>query len=269
MPHPPTENRVGLERAKYIRLHNAQKCIELGLQYPTIEEPDGEMIPQITPMPYTFRDEEERDKAEKKQRKVRGLGTLLRKRDMEQLSDRERCDLELAKLWGETRATEMSKVRFPRLVTGPSLEVNSGPSAPSHGLRGILKKRPEPIKTYNYQGPWEQPVDQELSPKIGPLREEFDRSGGFGMLGVTFQHEITVGEETTRRELLKRVRDSEKCRMEVEKVWKEEEEKTQELRRVGELSSEEVHELAPAFEMASSSDLEEERVVEEMLLSDD
>lgn len=268
VPHPPTENRVGLERAKYIRLRNAQKCIELGLQYPTVEEPSGEIVPQITPIPYTFRDEEDRDKAEKKQRKLRGLGTLLRKRDMENLSDGERREVEISKLWGDsTRVSEMSKVRFPRLLTGSSAGDHSGLSTSSHELHGILKRRPEPIKMYNYQEPWEQPSDEELSPKIGPTREEYDRSGGFGMLGVTFQHEITAGEETTRRELIKRLRDSEKCRMEVEKGWKEDAEKRRELRRLGELPYEKVQQrLASTFAVVSSSDLEEERLVEEMLL---
>src|SRR6266478_7183354 len=49
--------------------------------------------------------------------------------------------------------------------------------------RGILKQ-PPPIKVFNYQCAWEDDDNAVLSPKIGPEAERWDRSGGFGMLGV-------------------------------------------------------------------------------------
>lgn len=281
VPHPPTENRMGLERAKYIRRSNALNCMELGLNYPTIEDQCGDIVPDINPLPYTMKFEQERDRMTRKRKRTRGLGSLMRKRNMERLSDEERCEIALARSWEEAQDLgNMSKVRFQR----PISVVCSIPedrfrySAPPHPIRGVLKK-PEPVKTFQYQQPWEQPSDGELSPKVGPIREALDRSGGFGMLGVEFQHHITTDEETSRKELLNRLRMSDTCRRGVEYLWREEEKRMEEMRRMDSLEGlgepKEIlpHHLGEPFKLVHPStmqeELEEEYLVEQMLIAED
>ena len=102
------------------------------------------------------------------------------------------------------------------------------------------------------------------------------------MLGVEFQHHITIGEETLRKELLNRLRVSDASRRGVEGIWREEEKRMEEMRRMDSLDGwgaprepKEIvsHRLGEPFRLvrpsAMQEELEEEYLVEKMLIAED
>jgi hypothetical protein len=88
------------------------------------------------------------------------------------------------------------------------------------------------------------------------------------MLGVQFNHDIPIDEETSRREILTRMRLSEECRREVEGIWMAEVQRLEELRqRFKDTSAGMTEEREPSIELPFSpwKDLEEELFVDMLL----
>ena len=69
------------------------------------------------------------------------------------------------------------------------------------------------------------------SPKIGPEAELWDRSGGFGMLGVWVKERRTKTEESFREECAKRVYEGQRKIESVDAEWRQEEERMVGVRR--------------------------------------
>ena len=248
VPHPPTENRMAMERAKYVGFSNAKACLNAGLPYPTTENQQGKFVPDLAPSPYTFSAETFQEKQERRRREkqmgIRGtekvqrsFGSLKRRLDVRRTGG----DFEerLYAGWKDASCRlkkVTSKVRF-------SMENLRGDQCPSGGpgsgvlskvarsvkeTPGILK-RPLPVKVFNYQYPWD--AEEVLSPKIGPEAEWRDRSGGFGMLGVRVKETRTKTEEAFQEERMLRVYEAQRTIESVGAEWRQEEERMVEVRR--------------------------------------
>ena len=255
VPHPPTENRMAAERAKHIRLSNAKSCLNAGLPYPITENQQGKLVPDIAPPPFmfsaeTFQEKQERKRREKEMgvKKVgkvqRSFGGLKRKLDAQRAGTSVEFEERLYAGWRDAsqrlREKVTSKVRFSmENLRGDAAQSPRG-GANSGVLRKMVRsvketssilKRPPPVKVFNYQVPWEDEDDDALSPKVGPEPESWDRSGGFGMLGVWVKENRTKTEEAFREECALRVCESQKTMEIVSGEWQQEEERMGEVRR--------------------------------------
>jgi len=254
VPHPPTENRMAAERAKHICLTNAKACLDAGLPYPVTENQQGRLVPDLASSPYmfsaeTFQEKQERKRREKQmgirgaERVQRSFGNLKRKLDARRAGAGAEFEERLYAGWKDVscrlRKKVASKVRFSMENIRGDVQVPSG--GPSSGvLRKVVRsvketpsilKRPAPIKVFNYQLPWEGDDDYVLSPKIGPEAERWDRSGGFGMLGVWVKERKTKTEEAFREECAKRVYEGQRRMESVDAEWRQEEERMAGVRR--------------------------------------
>lgn len=252
VPHPPTENRMAAERAKYIRLTNAQACIDAGLQYPTTENQQGKLVPDFGPSAYmfsveTFQEKQDRKRREKEvgvkrvEKVQRSFGGLKRKSNVQRVGASAGLEDRLVASWkdvGHRLKRVTSKVRFSMENLRGDAQSPDG-SADSDGLskvarrvegRGILKRLP-PVKVFNYQISWDDEDGDVLSPKVGPEPERWDRSGGFGMLGVWVKDTMTKTEEAFREECALRVYKSQRMIESVDGEWRQEEERMEEVRR--------------------------------------
>jgi len=254
VPHPPTENRMAAERAKHICLTNAKDCLDSGLPYPVVESQQGRLIPDLASSPYMFSTETFQEKQERKHREkrmgIRGggrvqrsFGNLKRKLDAQRAGAGAELEERLYAGWKDVscrlRKKVASKVRFSMENLRGDVQVPNG-GANSGVLRKVVRsaketpsilKRPAPIKVFNYQGPWEDGDDGVLSPKIGPEAELWDRSGGFGMLGVWVKERRTKTEEAFREECAKRVYEGQRKIESVDAEWRQEEERMVGVRR--------------------------------------
>jgi hypothetical protein len=254
VPHPPTENRMGAERAKHICFTNAKACLDAGLPYPVVENQQGKLVPDLASSPYTFSAETFREKRERKRREKqmgtqgveraqRSFGKLKRNLDAQRAGAGGEFEERLYASWKDVRCRlkkkVTNKVRFGMEnlrgdAQGPGGGANSGVLRKvvrnAKETRGILK-RPPPIKVFDYQRPWEDDDNDALSPKIGPEAERWDRSGGFGMLGVRVKDRMTRTEEAFREECLLRVYEGQRKMESVDAEWQEEEERMAEVRR--------------------------------------
>ena len=254
VPHPPTENRMAAERARYISISNAKACLDAGLPYPTTENQQGEIVPDLAKPPYTFSAETFQEKQERKRRErrtgikgavkvQRSFGALKKKLDAQRVGTGGEFEEMLYASWKDVshrlKEKVTGKVRF-------SMESLRGDAqGPSDGANpGVLRKmvrsvketrsilrRPPPIKAFNYQRPWEDDENDPLSPKIGPKAELWDRSGGFGMLGVRVKETRTKTEEAFREECLLRAYEGQRTIESVDAEWRQEEERMAEVRR--------------------------------------
>ena len=254
VPHPPTENRMAAERAKHICLTNAKACLDAGLPYPVTENQQGRLVPDLASSPYmfsaeTFQEKQER-KHQEKQMGIRGagrvqrsFGNLKRKLDVQRAGAGAELEERLYAGWKDVgcrlRKKVASKVRFSMENLRGDAQVQSG-GANSGVLRKVVRsvketpsilKRPAPIKVFNYQHPWEDGDDGSLSPKIGPEAELWDRSGGFGMLGVWVKERRTKTEEAFREECVKRIYEGQRKIESVDAEWRQEEERMVGVRR--------------------------------------
>ena len=248
VPHPPTENRMAAERAKHICLSNAEACLNAGLQYPTTENEQGKLVPDFSRSPYMFSAETFQEKRERKRREKavgvekaqRSFGSLKRKLGAQRAGASAGFEDMLLADWKDAghrlKKRVTGKVRFSMENLLGDAHSSSG-GVDSGVLRkvvketsGILKRRP-PVKVFNYQVPWGAEDDDVLSPKVGPEPESFDRSGGFGMLGVWVNDTRTKTEEAFREECALRVYKSQKTIEGVDAEWREEEERMGEVRR--------------------------------------
>jgi hypothetical protein len=256
VPHPPTENRMAAERAKHISLTNAKACLDAGLPYPVVENQQGKLVPDLASSPYMFSAETFLEKQERKRRErqmeargvekvQRSFGKLKRKLDAQRTGAGGEFEERLYASWKDIRCRlakkVTAKVRFNMEnlrgdAQGPSGGAGSGVLRKAvrnaTETRGVLK-RPPPIKVFNYQRPREDDDDDTLSPKIGPEAERWDRSGGFGMLGVRVKDEMTKTEEAFREERMLRVYEGQRKIESVGAEWQEEEERMAEARRRG------------------------------------
>jgi len=253
VPHPPTENRMAMERAKYVWFSNAKACLDAGLPYPMTENQQGKFVPDLTPSPYTFSAETFQEKQERRRRdkqmgirgteKVqRSFGSLKRKLDVRRAGTGGEFEERLYAGWKDAsrRLKKVtSKVRFNMEnlrgdVQSPSGGANSGVLRKVvrsvKETRGILKQS-SPVKVFNYQCPWDDEENGVLSPKIGPEVERRDRSGGFGMLGVRVKETRTKTEEAFREEHMLRVYEAQRTIESVDAEWRQEEERMVEVRR--------------------------------------
>ena len=253
VPHPPTENRMAAERAKYICLVNAKACLDAGLPYPVTENQQGKLVPDLASSPYTFSAETFQEKLERKYREKqmgvkraekvqRSFGKLKRRLDAQRVGAGGELEERLYAGWKDVscrlRKKVASKVRFGMEnlrggAQGPSGGGNSGV------LRKVVRsvketrsilKQPPPIKVFNYQCPWEDDDNGVMSPKIGPETEWWDRSGGFGMLGVRVKERRTKTEEAFREECVLRVYEGQRKMERVDAEWRQEEERMAEVR---------------------------------------
>lgn len=254
VPHPPTENRMGAERAKHISLSNSKVCLDAGLPYPTTENQQGRLVPDLASSPYMFSAETFQEKQERKRREIRmrirgavkvqrSFGSLKRRLDARRAGTAGELEERLYAGWKDAgcrlRKKVTSKVRFTMEnlrgdIQGPIGGASSGVLRKVvRGVkepRGILKQ-PPPIKTFNYQRPWEDDENDPLSPKVGPEVELWDRSGGFGMLGVRVKERRTKTEEAFREECIMRAYEGQRTIESVDGEWRREEERMAEVRR--------------------------------------
>jgi len=254
VPHPPTENRMAAERVKYICLTNAKACLDAGLPYPMTENHQGKLVPDLAPSPYMFSAETFLEKQERKHREKqmgikgagkvqRSFGGLRRKLDAKRVGTGGEFEGRLYAGWRDVsrrlKSKVTSKVRFGMEnlrgdAQSPSGGVNSGVLRKVvrsvKETRGILK-RPPPIKVFNYQRPWEDADGGALSPKVGPEVEQWDRSGGFGMLGVRVKEKRTKTVEAFRDECVLRVYEAQRTIESVDAEWRQEDERMAEVRR--------------------------------------
>lgn len=254
VPHPPTENRMAVERVKHICLTNAKACLDAGLPYPVTENQQGRLVPDLASPPYMFSAETFQEKQERKHREKqmgimgagrvqRSFGNLKRKLDAQRAGAGAELEERLYAGWKDVscrlRKKVASKVRFSMENLRGDIQVPSG-GANSGVLRRVARsvketpsilKRPAPIKVFNYQRPWEDGNDDPLSPKIGPEAELWDRSGGFGMLGVWVKERRTKTEEAFREECVKRVYEGQRKIESVDAEWRQEEERMMGVRR--------------------------------------
>ncbi|KAF9787130.1 hypothetical protein BJ322DRAFT_701608 [Thelephora terrestris] len=254
VPHPPTENRMAAERARHVCLTNAKACLEAGLSYPMTENQQGRLVPDLASSPYMFSAETFQEKQERKRReremRVKGIGkaqrsfgSLKRNLDAQRTGRSAEFEERMLASWKDVshrlKKKVASKVRF-------SMENLHGDGhGPSGGARsGVLRKmvrsvkettgilkRPPPVKVFNYQARWEDEDDDAVSPKVGPKPERWDRSGGFGMLGVWVTDTRTKTEEAFREECALRVYESQRTIESVDGEWREEEERMEGVRR--------------------------------------
>ena len=254
VPHPPTENRMAAERVKHICLTNAKACLDAGLPYPVTENQQGRLVPDLASSPYMFSAETFEEKQERKYREkqmgIRGagrvqrsFGNLKRKLDAQRAGAGAELEERLYAGWKDVgcrlRKKVASKVRFSMENLRGDVRVPSG-GANSGVLRKVVQsvketpsilKRPAPIKVFNYQRPWEVGDGDTLSPKIGPEAELWDRSGGFGMVGVWVKERRTKTEEAFREECAKRVYEGQRKIESIDAEWRQEEERMVGVRR--------------------------------------
>jgi hypothetical protein len=256
VPHPPTENRMAAERAKHICLSNAKACFGAGLPYPITENQQGKLVPDLAPLPYIFSAETFQEKQERKRREkdigVKGVGKMQRsfgslKRKLSAHRTGAGGDFEerLYASWKDVshrlKKKVASKVRFSmENLRGEAWENAGGVTNPVlrkmvrsvRETSGILKQRPS-MKLFDYQVPWEGEDEDPLSPKTGPGQETWDRSGGFGMLGVLVKERRTKTEEAFREECALRMYESQRTIENVGVEWQQEEERMNEVRKRG------------------------------------
>lgn len=253
VPHPPTENRMAAERVKYIRLANARACLDAGLPYPVTENQQGKLVPDLASSPYMFSTETLQEKQDRKyrekqlgikgaERMQRSFGKLKRRLDAQRAGASGEFEERLYAGWKDVgyrlKKKVTSKVRFSMENLRGDVQGPSGANASVlrkvvrsvKETRGILKPPPQ-IKVFNYQCPWEVDDDDALSPKIGPETEWWDRSGGFGMLGVRVKERRTKTEEAFLEECLLRVYEGQRNIDNVDAEWRQEEERMAEVRR--------------------------------------
>ena len=254
VPHPPTENRMAAERAKYIGLFNAKACLEAGLPYPMTENQQGKLVPDLARSPYMFSVETFEEKQERKRREKemgvkgagkvqRSFGSLKRKLGTRRVGTGGEFEEKLYGSWRDAgdllKKRVRSKVRFSteNLGGGDKTPGGDGNAGVLHRMvrriketNGILKQ-PRPIKVYNYQTRWEDEDEDLLSPKTGPEAERWDRSGGFGILGVWMRETRTKTEEAFRDECALRIYESQRRIESVSAEWQEEEERMKVARR--------------------------------------
>ena len=253
VPHPPTENRMAAERVKHICLSNAKACLDAGLPYPMTENQQGKLVPDLAPFPYMFSAETFQEKRERKRREMkmgvkgvekvrRSLGSLMRRLDARRAGAAGEFEERLYAGWKDLNSRlkkrVASRVRFS--VENLRGDVQA-PSGVSPGvLRGVVRsvketrsilKKPPPIKVFNYQCPLGDDENGALSPKVGPAAEGWDRSGGFGMLGVRVKETRTKTEEAFREEWILRVYEGQRTIESVDAEWRQEEERMAEVRR--------------------------------------
>ena len=254
IPCPPVENRMAAERAKHIRLSNAEACLDAGLPYPMMENQQGKMVPDLAPSPYTFSAETFQEKQERKRREKqmgiervrrvqRSFGGLKRRLDAQRVGSSGEFEERLYAGWKDVsyrlKKKVAAKVRFSmENLRGDAQDRSKGdnPGVLCKVIRSVkethgILKRPPPIKVFNYQCPWEDGEDDVLSPKIGPEVERWDRSGGFGMVGVRVKDTRTKTEEAFREECVLRVYEGQKAMESIGAEWREEEERMAEVRR--------------------------------------
>ena len=250
VPHPPTENRMAAERAKHICLSNAKACLEAGLSYPMTENQQGRLVPDLASSPYMFSAETFQEKQERKRRerdmRVKGVGKVQRsfgslKRNLDARRTGTSAEFEerLLASWKDVghrlKRKVAGKVRFNMENLRGDAHCHGGSADPGilrkmvRKTTGILK-RPPPIKVFSYQAPWEGD-DDVVSPKVGPRPERWDRSGGFGMLGVWVADTRSKTEEAFREECALRVCESQRTMESVDAEWREEEERMEGVRR--------------------------------------
>lgn len=254
VPHPPTENRMAAERAKHISLSNSRVCLDAGLPYPTTENQQGRLVPDLASSPYMFSAETFQEKQERKRREMRmrikggekvqrSFGSLKRRLDARRAGTAGEFEERLYAGWKDVgcrlRKKVTSKVRFT--VENLRGEVQGPIGGASSGVlrkvvRGVkepqsILKQSAPIKTFNYQRPWEGDENDPLSPKVGPEVEWWDRSGGFGMLGVRVKETRTKTEEAFREECIMRAYEGQRTIESVDAEWRREEERMAEVRR--------------------------------------
>jgi len=254
VPHPPTENRMAAERAKHISLCNSKACLDAGLPYPMTENQQGKLVPDLAASPYMFSAETFQEKQERKRREMRmgikgakkvqrSFGSLKRKLDARRAGTAGEFEERLYAGWKDVgcrlKKKVTSRVRFTLEnlrsdVQGPIGGANSGVLRKAvrsvEEPRSILKQLP-PIKAFNYQRPWEDDEDDPLSPKVGPEIEWWDRSGGFGMLGVRVKETKTKKEEAFQVECVLRAYEGQRTIENVDAEWRQEEERMAEVRR--------------------------------------
>jgi hypothetical protein len=254
VPHPPTENRMAVERAKHIYLSNAKVCLDAGLPYPMTENQQGKLVPDLSTSPYmfsaeTFQEKQERKRREKQMgvkgagRVQRSFGSLKRKMDTRRVGTGGEFEEMLYAGWKDVsrrlKKKVTSKVRFNMEnlrsdAPGPGVGANSGVLRRMvrsvKETSGILKRTP-PIKVFDYQAPWDGGDDTPLSPKVGPELEHWDRTGGFGMLGVWAKETKTKTEEAFREECGLRLCESQRTIESVGAEWQREAERMAEVRR--------------------------------------
>jgi len=254
VPHPPTENRMAAERAKHVSLSNSKVCLDAGLPYPTTENQQGRLVPDLASSPYMFSAETFQEKQERKRREMqmrikgaekvqRSFGSLKRRLDARRAGTAGEFEERLYAGWKDVgcrlRKKVTSKVRFTMENLRGDVQSPIG-GASSGVLRKVVRgvkeprsilKQPPPIKTFNYQRPWEDDENDPLSPKVGPEVEWWDRSGGFGMLGVRVKETRTKTEEAFREECILRAYEGQRRIESVDAEWRREEERMAEVRR--------------------------------------
>ena len=251
VPHPPTENRMAAERVKHICLSNAKACLDAGLPYPMTENQQGKLVPDLASFPYMFSAETFQEKRERKRREMkkgvekvqRSLGSLKRRLDARRAGAAGEFEERLYAGWKDLNSRlkrrVTSKVRFSTESLRGDVQGTGGGVGPGvlrkvvrsvKETRSILKK-PPPIKVFNYQCRWEDDENETLSPKVGPAAEGWDRSGGFGMLGVRVKETRTKTEEAFREEWILRVYEGQRTIESVDAEWRQEEERMAEVRR--------------------------------------
>ena len=254
VPHPPTENRMAAERAKYICLSNATACLDAGLPYPMTENQQGKLVPDLAPSPYMFSAETFQEKRERKRREMRmgvkgvakvqrSFGSLKRRLDAQRAGTAGEFEGRLYAGWrdvsSQLRKKVTSKVRFNMENLRGDAEGPSGSAIPGvlrKAIRGVketpsILKRPPPVKVFSYQCSWEDDESDAVSPKVGPEMELWDRSGGFGMLGVRMKETRTRTEESFREECVLRIYEGQRTIESIDAEWRQEEERMVEVRR--------------------------------------
>ena len=254
VPHPPTENRMAAERVRHISLCNSKACLDAGLPYPMTENQQGKLVPDLALSSYMFSAETFQEKQKRKRREMqmgikgsekvqRSFGGLKRKLDARRVGTTGEFEERLYTGWKDVgyrlKRKATSKVRFTTEnlrgdVQGPIGGANPGvlhkTVRNAKEPRSILKQT-APIKVFNYQRPWEGDENDPLSPKIGPEVEWWDRTGGFGMLGVRVKETRTKTEEAFQVECILRAYEGQRTIEGVDAEWRQEEERMAEVRR--------------------------------------
>ncbi|GBE78267.1 hypothetical protein SCP_0111500 [Sparassis crispa] len=163
VPHPPTDNRLSIERAFHIRQENSTQCRKEGLPYYT---KDAVMVKPASLHRYLKRGEHISMGALKRKHddpSWMSNGDRMKKRHREKQGDRgadaeeDMVVVEANKVLDLGRRSKTSKKRSP----------SSRPTS-VNARRGILRNTPT-IKTISYaKGDWQEEADLEFSPKLGP-----------------------------------------------------------------------------------------------------
>ncbi|KAH9946676.1 hypothetical protein B0H21DRAFT_742605 [Amylocystis lapponica] len=177
VPHPPTENRMSMERVKYIRQNNANECADLGYKYWTFDLPNCKppsykrSVPSGTHIAKgilkrmrgkTAGEEEEGDGEDESPppKKPRYVGRSMNGHyagSMHRWEAKEVLDLS-----GRPGAPRPYQPSAPR----PAFPFT--PSRRMRPVRGILRQTPA-VKPVSYEAKdWEDEADVMLSPKVGP-----------------------------------------------------------------------------------------------------